>query len=252
MRSDAQVVTAEDATGLAQEAAQRFVGAARAAMDRGGQFCVALSGGHTPEALYRKLTGDEFRDQVDWERVQVFFSDERFVPPDSPDSNFRMANVSLLSKVPIPERQVHRVATVDISPEESATLYAQGIRRVFGLAESDVPQFDLILLGLGPDGHTASLFPGSDALQVMERIVAPNFVAKFDSWRITFTYPLINAAHEVQFLIQGEDKAERVKQVLSGDPSLPASRVQPSAGSLLFLMDQAAAARLPDSAGQGG
>jgi 6-phosphogluconolactonase len=143
----------------------------------------------------------------------------------------------------VPERNVHRVATVDITPEESAANYEEGIRRVFAVGEGEVPRFDLILLGLGPDGHTASLFPGSEALHETTRLVVPNFVEKFNSWRITFTYRLINAGKIVAFLSQGPDKAERVRQVLDGQADLPASGVHPSDGTLFWWIDRAAASQ---------
>jgi 6-phosphogluconolactonase len=185
-----------------------------------------------------------YRDEVDWSRVQIFFSDERFVPPDSEESNFHTANVALLSRVDIPERFIHRYATVDITPRESAVNYEQGIRRVFEVGQDELPHFDLILLGLGPDGHTASLFPGTEALNNTVDLVVANYVPKVDIWRLTFTYPLLNAAQAVMFLVQGQDKAERVREVLQGDPQLPASGVRPTDGRLIWLLDQAAAGNL--------
>jgi len=239
-------IVLENPDELTEEAAKLFVESAQQALSAHDMFCVALSGGSTPRPLYEKLALPPYRDQIDWHRMQVYFSDERFVPPDSPESNFHMANEALLSKVDIPERFIHQVATVDISPAESAELYEEGIRRVFEIGLAEIPHFDLILLGLGPDGHTASLFPGSEALDVADRIVVANFVRKLDAWRITFTYPLINAARRVVFLVQGEDKAEVVARVWSGDTELPAARVKPTAGELLWLLDATAAARISD------
>jgi 6-phosphogluconolactonase len=238
-----EIEVVPDAAVLAERAARRFSDVARSAVEARGQFLVALSGGNTPRALYQTLA-DRFAAQVDWSRVQVFFSDERFVPPTSPDSNYRMSADSLLSHVPISERFVHQVATVDTTPSASAGQYEEGIRRVFHAGLTDVPAFDLILLGLGPDGHTASLFPGTEALSVVDRLVVPNFVPRLDSQRITFTYPLLNAAHCVLFLVEGAGKAERVAEVLAG-ADLPAAKVHPRAGRLIWLLDQAAAARLP-------
>lgn len=242
--ASAEILRFPDAETLAREAARFVVAAAREAIAERDVFHIALSGGSTPRALFEKLAAEEFRDQIDWSKTQVFFSDERFVPADSPDSNYRMARESLLSHVPINERFVHPVATEDSTPEEASALYEEGIRRVFevGLA---IPRFDLILLGLGPDGHTASLFPDTDALAVQDRLIAPNFVTKMDSWRITFTYPLINAARCIAFLVQGQEKAERVRQVLSGQDDLPASHVRPENGRLVWLLDAAAASDLP-------
>lgn len=239
-----QILRFPDAGTLAREAARFFAARAQQAVAERGMFYVALSGGSTPRALFEVLAGAPFRDQVDWSRTQVFFGDERFVPADSPESNYRMANETLLSRVPIPERFVHRVATEDMTPEEAAALYDEGIRRVFRVGLSEAPQFDLILLGLGPDGHTASLFPGSMALNVRDTLVVANFVEKMDSWRITFTYPLINAARCDAFLVQGREKAERVRQALAGQADLPAAHVQPAQGELIWLLDDEAAAEL--------
>lgn len=223
---------------LSRGAADLFAHLARRAQEEHGMFRVALSGGSTPRALYERLAASPR--SVDWERVQVFFSDERFVPPDSDQSNYHLAYSTLLSRVPIPERFIHRVATVDIPPEDAASLYAQGIRRVFEVPEDVLPRFDLVLLGLGPDGHTASLFPGTEALMVTDRLVAPNFVPQMDSWRITFTYPLINAARTVTFLVEGAGKAAILHRVLEGDGALPAARVRPTEGALLWVADRAA------------
>lgn len=243
-----EIVVVRDAESLADTAARRFAELAASAVSATGQFVVALSGGNTPRALYERLA-ESYVDQVDWSRVQVFFSDERFVPPDSPESNFRMAQEALLSRVPIPERFVHRIATVEVTPEESASQYEEGLRRVSHAGLTDVPAFDLILLGLGPDGHTASLFPGTEALTVSDRLVTSNYVPRLDSWRITFTFHLINGARTVAFLAEGESKAERVAQVLSG-ADLPAARVRPVRGRLVWLLDQSAAAGLQRDPGR--
>lgn len=239
-----QVRVFRDRDGLIREAAELFVSTAREAITANGVFRVALSGGNTPRPLYEALAAAPYREQVDWSKIQVFFSDERFVPADSPESNYRMASEALLSRVPIPERFVHRVPTEDIPPEEAASLYEEGIRRVFAVGLDETPSFDLILLGLGGDGHTASLFPDTEALTVTNRLVAPNFVPKLDTWRITFTYPLLNAGRVVTFLVQGEDKAERVGEILAGGSNLPAAGVRPESGRLVWLLDQAAAGKV--------
>ncbi len=206
------------------------------------EFHVALSGGSTPKILYGVLAGDAYQQKVDWSRTHVFFSDERFVPPESLESNYRSALDGLLSHVPIPSGNVHPVPTVNIDPDAAARQYSK-------LIESDVPgdpwpRFDLIILGMGPDGHTASLFPGSDALRIDDRLVAPNFVEKLKSWRITFTFPLLNAGRTVLFLVTGEDKAARVEEIAAG-ADYPAARVKPDQGELIWLLDSAAASRLP-------
>lgn len=240
MRPAPKVVQVPDAASMAREAARRFVHETTNTLARAEVFRVALSGGSTPKAMYRLLASPEFRDTVDWSRVQVFFSDERFVPPDSEESNYHSAQEGLLSSVPIRRESVHPVMTVGVTPEDSAARYEASIRSAFGDADSMVPAFDLIFLGMGPDGHTASLFPETDALKITDRIVAPNFVPRLDSWRITFTYPLLNAAKQVMFLVQGPDKAQRVREVLAEGADLPAAGVRPHNGRLVWLLDQSA------------
>lgn len=246
-----QVTVVQDAKDLARQAAELFVERAQHAIGTLGMFRVALAGGNTPRGLYQVLASADFRDQVDWSLVQVFFSDERFVPLDSPESNYLTAQDALLSQVPIPERFVHPYATTDIAPDLAASNYEEGIRRIFAIGLDEAPRFDLILLGLGPDGHTASLFPGTDALEVVDRLVVSNFVQKLDAWRLTFTYPLINGARAVTFLVQGEDKAEMVGQILGGGSELPAARVRPIDGDLIWLLDERAAARRGPSSEHG-
>lgn len=236
-----RIQIADDASTLADDAARLFVERANEAVQTRGMFYVALSGGNTPRALYEKLASDMYRDQIDWSLAQVFFSDERFVPQDSPESNGRLANDALLSRVPINERFVHRVATENIPVEAAAANYEEGIRRVFAVGLDETPRFDLILLGLGTDGHTASLFPDTAALTVDNHLVVPNFVPKLDTWRVTFTYPLINAARCVAFLVSGHDKAEMARRVLALDRDLPASGINPASGDLIWLFDRAAA-----------
>lgn len=242
---DDRVVVLSDPDALAEESAAVFARLADSAIRDHGAFRVALSGGSTPRAMYERLARSPHADEIDWPNVQVFFSDERFVPLTSDESNFHLAHEFLLSHVTIPERFVHPYATDDIPPEESAGLYEEGIRRVFQTPLDKTPEFDLILLGIGGDGHTASLFPETAALSVRDRLVTANYVPKMSSWRLTFTYPLINAANNVAFLVQGEDKAERVRQVMEGDGQLPAARVRPR-GRLLWLLDRAAASRLSE------
>jgi 6-phosphogluconolactonase len=245
MRRNPEIVRVSDSDALAAEAARRFV--ELAGKPAGEEFLVALSGGSTPRALYGKLSSMPYVDEVAWSRMQVFFSDERFVPLTSDESNYHLARQNLLSAVPIWGSSVHPVSTI-VEPDEAARLYEEEIRAVVPAGPEGVPRFDLILLGLGPDGHTASLFPGTEALTVTDRLVVPNFVPRLDTWRITFTYTLINAARCVMVLVQGEDKAERVREVLTGTGDLPAAGVRPTNGSLVWLLD-AAAARTYESAG---
>lgn len=240
-RSIEIVATAVD---LFHAAAEEFVLAARAAIGAQGRFTVALSGGSTPKALYSLLASNYAG--FAWNRVFMFFGDERHVPPSNPDSNYRMANETLLTKIAIPSENVFRVSAENPDAAAAALEYETQIRRFFALKPGEFPRFDLILLGMGPDGHTASLFPDTAALDENSRLVVANWVAKFNTDRITFTLPVLNRAAEVMFLASGAEKADMVRQVLQGknSPQLPSQRVQPSDGKLLWLLDEAAAAKL--------
>ena len=222
---------------------QRVGAEARAAR---GACRIALAGGSTPKGLYALLAEDaRRREQVPWEALDIFWGDERHVPGDHPDSNYRMAYEAMLSRVPIPSARIHRVPTGEGDAAAVAAAYEAEIRRVFA-APTGVPRFDLILLGLGSDGHTASLFPGTAALAERQRLVVANHVEKLGADRITFTLPLIDAARVVVFVVAGRDKAHAVRGVLQPEPAgtpLPAALVRPESGSLLWLMDAAAAAR---------
>lgn len=244
----AEVRVLPDIAALSRAAADEFLRAARAAIETRARFTVALSGGSTPKAIFGLLAVDEAggRNKLPWDKAQVFFGDERHVPPDHPDSNYRMASEALLSKVPIPPANVHRVrAELDVA--RAAAEYENELRSVFGSRAGEIPRFDVIMLGMGPDGHTASLFPGSAALQERAALVSANWVENFNSHRITFTYPLLNAAAEVLFVAGGADKADMLRNVLRGDPSgrsYPAQDVRPISGRLLWLVDEAAARAL--------
>jgi 6-phosphogluconolactonase len=232
---------------LAVAGAELFVAAASESVSARGRFRVALSGGATPRRVYEVLAMDQFRSRVDWERVDVFWGDERYVPADHPDSNYRMAAEALLRKVAIPAANVCRVPT-DISPATAvATAYEAAIRKSFG--EDDVmPRFDLIYLGLGTNGHTASLFPYSQALHERTRLVVADLVAELNAWRITMTAPLLNRGRTVAFVIAGQQKAGVFRELLLGprDPHrLPAQLINPE-GHLLWLVDAAAAALIPE------
>ncbi len=193
---------------------------------------VALSGGSTPKRLYELLAKGE-GGSIDWKRVQVFFSDERNVPPEDLESNYRMAKESLFASGLVPEANIHRIHG-EYSADEAARSYGEEIKRVLG----DDPTFDLILLGLGPDGHTASLFPDSPALDEKQRPVVANRIDKLKSERITFTYPLLNSAEHVIFLASGSDKAKIVRAVLSGDGDYPSQHVKPDKGELIWMLDK--------------
>ena len=205
---------------------------------------MAISGGSTPKALYALLASKEYRDRIDWLHVHLFWGDERCVPPDHPESNFRMVQESLLSRVKIPPENVHRMAGEKES-EAAAADYENELRKFFIATGS--PRFDLILLGLGEDGHTASLFPGSAAVKENQRWVAPVYVERFKAYRLTLTLPVINAAAQVTFLVSGENKRNIVRQLLGEDidsSNFPAAKVSTANGKLTWLITQDAMAEL--------
>jgi len=225
---------------LAEAAASEFAARAKEAIEESGSFAVVLAGGSTPKAMYEILARD-YADRIDWRRVDVFFGDERTVPPDHGDSNYKMANDVLLGHVPI--GSVHRMRG-GLPPDEAAEAYEEELRTFF--QTEDVPRFDLILLGVGKDGHTASLFPETSALEIHDRWVVANPVLKLDTIRITLTVPVINAALAVHFLVGGEDKAEALRQILEGDAdprAYPAMLVHPHGGPE-WMLDKAAASAL--------
>ncbi len=249
MAPQSEIRVLNDSSDLFKAAAAEFALLARDAVHRKGSFCVALSGGSTPKSLYSLLATKE-APAVPWSQTYIFFGDERFVPPDHPESNYRMAKEALLSKVPIPPQNIFRVPTEAPSAEVSARRYEDSIRDYFALPPGELPRFDLILLGLGPDGHTASLFPGSEALQEKQRLVVANWVEKFKTYRITFTYPVINHAAYVTFLVSGADKADILREVFENESAgLPSQRVKPVDGKLLWLIDRAAASSLSGDRG---
>lgn len=237
--------------GIHRRAAGKFVALCREAISERGRFTVALSGGSTPRGLYELLASPEFSSKIHWDRVFVFFGDERCVPPDNERSNYRMASESLISKVPIPPSNIRRIYAEDPDKDAVARLYSNKIRELFKIRESELPVFDLILLGMGGDGHTASLFPGTGGTKETEKLVVANYVEKLKEFRITLTYPTINNAMNVMFLVAGADKGEAVKAIF-GDayhPDIyPAQAVQPTFGRTLWVMDKPAAALL-DHAG---
>lgn len=231
-----QVKIVPDNATLARTAAQEFHRLSEAAVQERGRFSVALSGGNTPRIVYSLLASEH--QQLPWDRIHIFFGDERHVPPDHPDSNFRMASESLLSNVPIPERNVHRIRA-ELEADAAANEYEQELREFFHLIDHDWPRFDLIFLGLGEDGHTASLFPGSKALTEASRRVMANWVEKFQAFRITLTFPVLNHAAEVLFMVSGAGKSQILSEVLRpGVRKYPAQKVQPQNGQLLWLVDQ--------------
>jgi 6-phosphogluconolactonase len=241
-----------DRAALTRDAARRFVVCARAGLAARGQFSVALSGGTTPRDLYALLATPEFAAQIEWSRAHIFFGDERAVPPDHVDSNFKMANDILLARAPIPAQNIHRIRA-ELAPDDAAREYERELRKFFaregnqGNEGNAFPRFDLILLGLGADGHTASLFPRTRVLRETTRWVAAELSAKLNAHRITLTAPVINAAREIIWLVAGADKAITVRDVLHGNyrpDDLPAQLIAPRDARVVWLMDREAAKEL--------
>ena len=228
---------------LAEEAARQFQWAAKESIAARGAFRVALSGGSTPCSLHERLTKEPFRRGIDWKRTLFFFGDERCVPPDSVRSNYRMARRTLFEPLGIREERTFRIRGED-PPKRAADEYARILEEQFPGERR--PRFDLVLLGLGPDGHTASLFPRTRALSVRDRSVAANWIPQVRSWRITLTYPALNAAARVIFLVSGAEKAATVAAIIGkqSPSAFPAARVRPRRGSLLWLLDEEAGAYL--------
>lgn len=244
---------------LMHTAAELWVAAAASAIGASGRFAVALSGGATPERLYRLLATDPYASGLDWSRVHAFWGDERCVPPDDPASNYRMAREALLARVPIPAENVHRVRGED-EPAAAAAAYERDLRETFATPDgpphlSPGRRFDLVLLGMGEDGHTASLFPGTAALREPARWVRAVHPAAVPTARVTLTPAVINAAAEVAFLVSGRAKAATLRRVREGPyrpDALPAQIIAPRAGRLRWLVDADAAADLAGAVGFAG
>jgi 6-phosphogluconolactonase len=237
-----------DAAALARAGADLFAALAAEAAQEYRSIAVALAGGSTPKAMYELLASPAYHGRIAWPLIHFFWGDERYVPADHPDSNYRMAYDALLSKVPVPEANIHRMRTEDPDQEAAARAAEADIREHFKLQPGDLPRFDLILLGLGDDGHTLSLFPGQPAVDVTDRLVVASPPGRLPPPvdRLTLTLPVANAAARVVFLLAGAGKAATLRQVLhpTGGDRLPAARVRPTDGTLLWLTDQAAAAEV--------
>ena len=231
---------------MARATADRFVAAARSAIEERGIFRVALSGGGTPKQVYPLLLEPARRDRIDWSAVEFWWGDERAVPPDHPDSNFGVAYGMLISQLPNvrPER-IHRMPAEAPDLDAAALSYESELRLAFGARGDEPPAFDLIWLGMGPDGHTASLFPGSAGLDEDRRWVIPNFAPSQNAWRMTLTFPVLNAGRDVLFVVTGADKADPLRQIRAGRSDLPAARV---AGDHVEWIVDAAAAGEPEPA----
>jgi 6-phosphogluconolactonase len=239
-----RVLIFDDAERVARAAANRFIELAAESIRESGRFAVALSGGSTPKRAFELLASADYSPQVDWPKVHIFFGDERAVPPDDSDSNYRMANEALLSRVSLPPENIHRINGVGDSIA-NARLYEDELRTFFN--DAAWPRFDLVLLGMGDDGHTASLFPGTEVLSEQAAWVYGLWVERVKAFRITLTAPAINHAAHVIFLVTGESKAERVREILSGEPDherLPAQLIKPLDGSLEWFIDRAASIHL--------
>jgi len=236
-----------EAGALTRRAAEEFLKSVAEAVAQKGAFTVALAGGSTPKALYSQLADEPLRSQVPWEKVHFFFGDERHAPPDGAESNFRMANEALFSKGAIKPEQITRIKGEYADTEKAALEYEQALRAYFKLKVGEYPRFDLVLLGMGEEGHTLSLFPGTKALHATDRIVVRNWVGKLYTERITLTATAANHASRVIFMVTRADKAPALKAVLEGpyEPEqLPAQLIQPASGKLLWLVDQAAGSML--------
>jgi 6-phosphogluconolactonase len=230
---------------LSQEAARYVVRVASESITTHGRFTLALAGGSTPKKLYGLLASEPYRDQIDWALTEIFWSDERCVPSDSEDSNYHLAQEVLLSKVPISATQIHRMPADADNRDQASLAYIQEIQRVFGT--NSIPSFDLIQLGMGPEGHTASLFPHQASLHEQTRLIMPVTVPKPPPLRLTFTPPLLNAATHVLFLVTGQDKADALQAVLEGEynpDEYPAQIIRPTQGEVTWMLDPAAASKL--------
>lgn len=228
---------------LFEAAAEEVVHAAKEAVAQRGRFTIALPGGSTPKNLFNLLATNA-RTVLPWDRTFFFWGDERHVPPTDPDSNYRMAEETMLSKIPVAAGNVFRIPAENPDASAAAEAYEQTLRKFFQLGPGEVPIFDLILLGMGPDGHTASLFPGSAGLQEKSRLVIANWVDKLKTSRLTLTLPVLNAARCVTFLVSGTDKAAMLKTVLEEDApaeQYPSKLIRPNNGKLIWLVDRAAA-----------
>lgn len=240
----------DDASAVAARSAEIFAQLVEAQV-ADQPFRVALSGGSTPKLLYKLLASEEYRERVAWDRVQFFFGDERWVPQSDKDSNYKLANDYLFQPLGIEPSRVFPMPTEGAEPGQAAEQYEATIRREFALASREMPRFDLVFLGMGDDGHTASLFPHTPALREYGKLVAANHVEKLDTWRITLTAPVLNAAGHVLFMVAGESKAAALKQVLEGDydpEEYPSQLLREASGHVTWLVERAAAAQLESGA----
>jgi 6-phosphogluconolactonase len=246
-----EVYILKDNAAIARRAAEIFVKMAQSAVTRNGSFTVALAGGSTPKLLYSLLATDtDLRSKVPWDKIQLFFGDERHVGPDDPQSNFKMASETMITKAPLKPEQVHRMKGEYPDAERAAKEYEQDLRTHFHLKDTELPRLDLVLAGMGDEGHTLSLFPGTKALHAQGRAVVRNWVGKLYTERITITAPVANNAEMIIFMVAGKEKTLALKAVLEGpyEPEqLPAQLLQPTNGKLLWLVDEAAGSMLSNA-----
>ncbi|MCS6885574.1 MAG: 6-phosphogluconolactonase [Acidobacteriota bacterium] len=231
-----ELLICKDERELFEKAAQEFIAIIAKAISEKGRAAVALSGGSTPRGLYELLASPNYRDQLDWKNVYFFWGDERCVPPNHASSNYRMAYETLLAPLAVPAENIYRIQGEQEDVAKAAADYEERLKSFFG----HQPRFDLVLLGIGEDGHTASLFPDTAALEEQERSVAANHVEKLSAWRLTLTLPAINAAHNIVFIVTGAAKRAILHKVLFGKREYPSQLVKPTAGRLLWIVDRAA------------
>jgi 6-phosphogluconolactonase len=242
--AERNIVLCRDLVELSHKSAEQFSQLAHESIEASGRLTVAFSGGSTPKHLYSLLASPDYKNRIRWNNVELFWGDERCVPPDHPESNFRMAQEALLSRIQIPTGNIHRMRG-EGQPQAAAAEYEKELQEFFGLDSGGLPRFDLILLGIGEDGHTASLFPGSDALNETKHLVVAPFVEKLNSYRLTLSLLVLNNAANVWFLVAGPSKADAVKQAFSSSSDLPAAKVQPVNGKLTWFITRDAAPGIP-------
>lgn len=246
MSSSTEIRTSTTPQELFGAAAEEVARAVKEAVSERGRFTIVLSGGSTPKGLFNLLATNA-RTSLPWDKMFFFWGDERHVPPTDPDSNYRMANETMLSKVPVQAANVFRMPAENPDAAAAAAAYEATLRKFFQTKAGEFPRFDLILLGMGPDGHTASLFPGTAGLQEQSRLVIANWVEKLKTHRLSFTFPVLNAAREVTFLVSGTDKAPALHSVLEENVAgeqYPSKLVKPKDGRLIWFVDRAAASEI--------
>jgi len=244
MTNEPTIIIEPDAAGLAHKGAEIFSRSARKSVDAEGRFMVAISGGSTPRDMHRLLAEEPFLSDIPWDRADIFWVDDRCVPGNDPASNYGAAMQDFLDRIPIPRNHIHPMPT-GLPPEEGALIYQEELINSFQSGESDFPQFDLVFLGIGTDGHTASLFPGRWALEEKSRLVIAVRGGNPDVNRLTMTFPLLNRAREIIFLVSGEKKAETVKTIIEyPEARLPAQEIQSLNGTLTWIMDRESASML--------